>query len=81
MQVSPWKSPLEGVKVDKGVPLIMMDNKVDEVGSMIQFVHIGMNRNERRVICMYCCLSLSKTLDASSFKSVPGFLVTLREWI
>jgi hypothetical protein len=63
---------LEGEKVVEGDPLTKIEKKVEEIRDKIQRVQVRLKPKARRIFSMYSQLSLSKALDRSSLRSMPG---------
>jgi hypothetical protein len=78
---SPCLIPLVGEKGREGTPLMRIEKKEEEVRFMIQSTQEGSNPKARSIECIYSQLILSKSLERSSFKSIPGVRVFCREWI
>jgi hypothetical protein len=70
--------PLVGEKVLDGTPLTRMEKKVEDVRLWIQETHSSQNPKVESTKLMYFQLKQSKYLERSSFISIPGVLVVLR---
>jgi hypothetical protein len=78
---SPCLIPLEGEKFFEGTPLIRREKKTEEVKFKIQETQLWLKPNARSIARMYSQLILSKALDRSNLRSIPGVLVFCKEWI
>jgi hypothetical protein len=78
---SPFLMPLVGEKGLDGMPLIRMENRVEEVRLTIQETHVGSKPKARRVVLKYSHLILSKSFERSSFRRIPRVFVEWSECI
>ena len=73
--------PLEGLNVKVGVRLSKMEKKEEEMREYIHWIQVGWKLKAFKISLMYCQLILSNAFDISSFISILGVLLSLREWI
>jgi hypothetical protein len=78
---SPYLIPLEGEKGCEGTPLTRIEKKAVEVRFTIQVTHLESKPKDSSIARIYSQLILSKALERSNLRSIPGVLVFCKEWI
>jgi hypothetical protein len=76
---SPCLIPLVGEKGQEGTPLIRIEKKVEQVRFEIHSTQVWSTPKACIIAYMYSQLNLSKALERSSFKSIPGMEVFYRD--
>lgn len=77
---SPCLMPLDGLKVEDGIPLRKIKKKEEDMREVIHWIQVGLKQKPLRFSLMYCQLILSKDFDMFHFMSILGVLLSFRVW-
>jgi hypothetical protein len=76
---SPYLILLEGENGLEGTPLMSREKKSEEVKFKIQVIQFWLKPKAKSIAHMYSYLILSKALERSNLRSIPGVLVFCKE--